>query len=84
MGIFRFFNLNLMAVFNFLSAGVGLTGTYLAIEPLMERISDRKSVNVFRRVFEIRKNRTGFVQNPVIKKYCYLFIRNYFKLTLFF
>ena len=41
----------------------------MAIEPLMERIRERKSVNVFRRVFEIRKNRTGFVQNPVIKKY---------------
>ena len=56
----------------------------MAIEPLMERIRERKSVNVFRRVFEIRKNRTGFVQNPVIKKYRYRFIRNYLKLTLFY
>jgi protein tyrosine phosphatase len=49
------------------SAGVGRTGTYLAIEPLMERIREKRTVNVFRRVFEIRKNRTGFVQNLVIK-----------------
>ena len=48
---------------NIYSAGVGRTGTYIAIETLIERINENKSIDVFNRVIEIRKNRINMVQN---------------------
>ena len=59
-----------MTCFNrqhFFSAGIGRTGVYLAIEPLMESMKQKKTVNIFERVIELRKYRYNMVQNSVSK-----------------
>jgi len=49
----------------FTSAGVGRTGTYLAIDPLMKKVGKRQKINILDRIFEMRKYRPQMVQNSV-------------------
>jgi protein tyrosine phosphatase len=47
------------------SAGIGRTGTFLAIDPLMDLVSQKSRVDIFARVIEMRKCRPKMVQNSV-------------------
>lgn len=51
--------------FMILSAGVGRTGTYLAIDPIIARVVQNKSFDIYNRVIEMRKYRMDMVQNIV-------------------
>ena len=53
------------------SAGIGRTGTFLAIDPLMDLVSQKCRVDIFERVLEMRKCRPKMVQNSVSRYYCY-------------
>ena len=48
-----------------LSAGVGRTGTFIAIDAMMERLKSRGDVNVFEFVTEMRTRRMKMVQTLV-------------------
>lgn len=61
---------------NVLSAGVGRTGTYLAIDPLMELIDHKKPIDICQRVIEMRTYRPKMVQNPV--NLLFIFVLIYF------
>lgn len=45
-----------------LSAGVGRTGTYIAVDILMQRIKRERKVNIFDLVKQLRKQRMKMVQ----------------------
>jgi protein tyrosine phosphatase len=47
------------------SAGIGRTGTFLAIDPLMDLVTQRRKVDIFSRVLEMRSCRPKMVQNQV-------------------
>ena len=47
------------------SAGVGRTGTLIAIDILLQHISENKKVDIFGTVFKLRKQRTNMVQTEV-------------------
>ena len=49
------------------SAGVGRTGTLIAIDSEIERIKLRNAVNVFECVSKMRYHRNHMVQTPVSK-----------------
>ena len=53
------------------SAGIGRTGTYLAIDYLMELVRQKKPVDVYSRVLEMRRNRPKMVQNSAQYKFIY-------------
>ena len=48
-----------------LSAGVGRTGTFITIDVMMERLKERKDLNIFEFVSEMRSRRTQMVQTLV-------------------
>ena len=47
------------------SAGAGRTGTYIAIDNLIEEITETGHVDVFNAVIKMRRNREGIVQTAV-------------------
>ena len=47
------------------SAGVGRTGTYIAIDSLLEMVRRNLEINVFKFVNELREQRVLMVQKPV-------------------
>jgi protein tyrosine phosphatase len=49
----------------YLSAGVGRTGTFIAIENIIEKLHKGIPVDVFDTVLEMRKYRINMVQNQV-------------------
>ena len=53
------------------SAGVGRTGTLIAIDSEIERIKLRNTVNVFECVSRMRYYRNRMVQTPVSKGFIY-------------
>lgn len=55
------------------SAGIGRTGTYLAVDPLMDLISnnEREKIDIFSRVLEMRHYRPRMVQNSVQYRFIY-------------
>ena len=65
------------------SAGIGRTGTYLAIEPLMDLISQKKKVDVFNRVIEMRKSRPKMVQNTCQYKFIYELLAYHYEKSIF-
>ena len=48
-----------------LSAGVGRTGTYIAIDALLNAIKENKEINVFKFVNGLREQRVLMVQKAV-------------------
>jgi protein tyrosine phosphatase len=54
------------------SAGVGRTGTYIAIDSLLEMLKANRKINVFNYVDDLRKQRVLMVQRAVrfFFKYC--------------
>ena len=47
------------------SAGVGRTGTFIALDVMMERLKERKDIDIFEFVSEMRTSRTKMVQTLV-------------------
>jgi protein tyrosine phosphatase len=48
------------------SAGVGRTGTFIAVDYLLQHIKDHDEVDIFNFVLEMRNNRLNMVQTEVI------------------
>lgn len=48
-----------------ISAGVGRTGTYIAVDWLMQQVRASKEIDVFDTVYRMRQCRVSMVQNPV-------------------
>lgn len=49
----------------FTSAGVGRTGTYIACDLLLKSINRNETLNIFKTVLHLRKQRTNMVQTQV-------------------
>ncbi|XP_023701529.1 receptor-type tyrosine-protein phosphatase H isoform X4 [Cryptotermes secundus] len=58
------------------SAGVGRTGTLIAVDILLQHISENKKVDIFGTVFKLRKQRTNMVQTEGQYKYIYRCIKD--------
>ncbi len=65
--------------FNELSAGVGRTGAYIAIDSLIENINNKKNIDVFNKVLEIRLYRVSMVQNQFQYRFIYEMLNYYYK-----
>jgi protein tyrosine phosphatase len=55
----------LYIIFLFFSAGVGRTGTLIAVDILLQHIYENKKVDIFGTVFKLRKQRVNMVQTEV-------------------
>lgn len=53
------------------SAGVGRTGTFIAVENIIEKMHKNMPVDVFNTVLDIRKNRINMVQNQFQYRFIY-------------
>lgn len=53
------------SLFSFFSAGVGRTGSFIAIDSLMEQMDTEKVVDVYGFVAQMRKQRNYMVQTEV-------------------
>ncbi|XP_039295169.1 tyrosine-protein phosphatase 10D isoform X2 [Nilaparvata lugens] len=58
------------------SAGVGRTGTYIAVDMLLRHLNHRKKVSVFRTVLKLRGQRANMVQNEVQYTYIYKVLKH--------
>jgi len=54
------------------SAGVGRTGTLIAVDILLQHICENKKVDIFGTVFKLRKQRVNMVQTEVSLLYEWL------------
>lgn len=52
--------------FFFFSAGVGRSGTFIALDHILQKIQKHDYVDIFAIVYEMRKERVWMVQNEVI------------------
>lgn len=59
-----------MCLYFFLSAGVGRTGTLIALDILLQTIRDNKDIDIFGTVMNLRRQRMRMVQSE--KQYVYL------------
>ena len=48
-----------------ISAGVGRTGTFITLDAMMERLKEKKAIDIFKFVTDMRKRRTKMVQTLV-------------------
>ena len=48
------------------SAGVGRTGTYIAVDTLMNKLHEQNTVDVYGVVYKMRLHRPYMVQTPVL------------------
>jgi Protein tyrosine phosphatase len=55
----------LFIIFLLFSAGVGRTGTLIAVDILLQHICENKKVDIFGTVFKLRKQRVNMVQTEV-------------------
>nr|CAD7448282.1 unnamed protein product [Timema bartmani] len=53
------------------SAGVGRTGTLIAIDILLQHIKENKKIDIFNTVYQLRQQRTNMVQTELQYKYIY-------------
>lgn len=58
------------------SAGVGRTGTLIAVDILLQQICENKKVDIFGTVFELRKQRVNMVQTEGQYTYIYRCIKD--------
>eukprot|EP00041_Stephanoeca_diplocostata_P026826 m.730088 g.730088 ORF g.730088 m.730088 type:complete len:885 (+) comp23052_c2_seq4:343-2997(+) len=61
------------------SAGVGRTGTFIAIDHVMDAIKDRDVVDLLEIIDTLRDDRTSLVQHPIQYKFAYQACVNYAK-----
>ena len=54
------------------SAGVGRTGTFIAIDAMMERLNEKDDLNIYQFVMEMRSSRTFMVQTMVSEHSLYV------------
>ena len=47
------------------SAGVGRTGTFIAVDAMMQRLKEKDDLNIYNFVTQMRTKRTFMVQNVV-------------------
>ena len=47
------------------SAGVGRTGTFIAVDHLLQHIRDHEEIDIYTLVLEMRNNRCNMVQTEV-------------------
>ena len=47
------------------SAGVGRTGTFIAVDAMMQRLKEKDDINIYNFVTQMRTKRTFMVQNMV-------------------
>ena len=47
------------------SAGVGRTGTFIAVDAMMQRLKEKDDLNIYNFVTQMRTKRTFMVQNMV-------------------
>ena len=52
-------------VFFFHSAGVGRTGTFIAVDAMMQRLKEKDDLDIYNFVTQMRTKRTFMVQNLV-------------------
>lgn len=64
----------LFCVVSYDSAGVGRTGTLIAVDILLQSIKDKRKVDIFGTVLNLRKQRTTMVQSEVNQKYTVKYI----------
>jgi len=64
------------------SAGVGRTGTFIAIENIIEKVHKNMPIDVFNTVLDIRKNRVNMVQNQFQYRFIYDMIYYYYQKTM--
>ena len=57
------------ALINNFSAGVGRTGTFIAIDQLFDLVKNNKLINIHNIVLEMRKHRVLMVQSLVSKSF---------------
>ena len=61
-----FVNRNIYKIFGtYSSAGAGRTGTYIAIDNLIEEFHENEKVEIFNAVMKMRKNRKDMIQSSV-------------------
>ena len=49
------------------SAGVGRTGTFIAVDAMMQRLKEKDDLDIYNFVTQMRTKRTFMVQNQVRK-----------------
>ncbi len=59
-----------LVFFCFSSAGVGRTGTYIAIDAMIDKIEQERKVDIYNFVLQMRRERSLMVQTVV----CYLIL----------
>lgn len=53
------------------SAGAGRTGTFVAVDILLQRVKNNNKINVFNTVLKLRQQRVGMVQTETQLGYIY-------------
>ncbi|KAK6631659.1 hypothetical protein RUM44_006188 [Polyplax serrata] len=53
------------------SAGAGRTGTFIAIDILLQRVKNNQKINVFNTILKLRQQRVGMVQTEAQMGYVY-------------
>ena len=61
------------------SAGVGRTGTFIAIDSMLDQCMAEKKADIFGYVAKLRKQRNLMVQPQVISAYFFLFNKEFLK-----
>ena len=56
--------------FSCFSAGVGRTGTLIAVDRLLQHIREHNEIDIFGTVLEMRNYRCNMVQTEVSEDYC--------------
>ena len=54
-----------VSCYSICSAGVGRTGTFITLDAMMERLKERKDIDIFEFVNRMRTRRTKMVQSLV-------------------
>jgi protein tyrosine phosphatase len=62
----------LCIIFILFSAGVGRTGTLIAVDILLQQVGENKKVDIFGTVYKLRKHRVNMVQTEVSVLYGWL------------
>lgn len=66
-------------VISFKSAGIGRTGTYIAIDALFKEGQKNSKINIAEYVKKMRENRMNMVQTYVIINLIYLYYNDFLK-----